>query len=64
MESRARDQNLMNNAKDSDPHPEFLETLKTLDRNQLGKMVIDMKLAGDDADLIRVVVDEIKKRKT
>lgn len=43
-----------------DPHPAFLEFIKTLDRNELAKIAIDMKRAGDSEVLIRLVLDRIK----
>jgi len=41
----------------------IMEHLATLDQNQLGKMLIQMKLAGDSKETMQPVIDAIKWKK-
>jgi len=41
----------------------IMEHLATLDQNQLGKMLIQMKLAGDSKETMQPVIDAIKRKK-
>lgn len=49
-------------AKDSDAHPVFIEYISTLNELELMQMLRELKKV-EDTESIRVVVDELKRRK-